>query len=544
MNKRNFLKTISGRKEQKTSSPVLTTSLSPYTGEWGRPEALHLLSRCTFGPTRENIKFSEQAGLNATLDKLFEPKGPYDPPISFLFDEIYAPLGESWVDKIPDPNLGTVFAKRRRSHRCWYMDVIKQDAISIIPTMLVMWHEHFAMGDITRANYSFHATRIFERNALGSFKTMTEEITINPAMLLYLNGNSNSKGSPNENFARELLELFTIGRGDDVGDGDYTNYTETDVFAMARALTGWRHITSDEGVAGSYFTESRHDINPKQLSHRFDNIIIENEGENEYKTVIDIIFQKQEVARFICRQLHIWFLNADIDENVENNIIEPMSQIMFDNDFEIGTALRTFLASEYFHDAAKRGCMVKSPIDFITTITDSLEIDYPESLVEQYKWYENLSNHSMNMGMFLTELPSVSGWKAFYQAPLFYDSWISAVTLNYREALVNVFCNGYNSGDFRIEIDFLKYLSGLENPEDPNLLIDEMSSFLFAMPISQNQKDNLKEALNPGLPDSAWTDSYNEYLSDPTNEDIKNALENKLKVFFKVFLTMPEFQLK
>ena len=120
-------------------------------------------------------------------------------------------------------------------------------------------------------------------------------------MLRFLNGNTNTKQSPNENYARELLELFTIGRGPQVAEGDYTNYTEDDVVELAKALTGWKFKKLDTGETVSYFRKGQHDPTDKQLSHRFDNQIIQNGGENEYKTVVDIILNKKEVAKYICR---------------------------------------------------------------------------------------------------------------------------------------------------------------------------------------------------------------------------------------------------
>ena len=107
---------------------------------------------------------------------------------------------------------------------------------------------------------------------MGGFRKMVEEITIAPAMLLFLNGNENTFEAPNENYARELLELFTIGKGDAVGDGDYTNYTEVDVAALAKSLTGWTSRVNDNGEIAGRFVPNRHDTSEKQLSHRFNNV--------------------------------------------------------------------------------------------------------------------------------------------------------------------------------------------------------------------------------------------------------------------------------
>ena len=137
----------------------------------------------------------------------------------------------------------------------------------------------------------------------GNFRELTKQITVNAAMLHFLNGNKNEVNSPNENYARELLELFTIGKGDLVGPGDYTNYTEQDIAAFAKALTGWTAWTDGNDPAEFERWWSSHDTSTKQLSHRFGSQTIENAGAEEYKRVVDIIFEKDEVAYHICRRL-------------------------------------------------------------------------------------------------------------------------------------------------------------------------------------------------------------------------------------------------
>ncbi len=544
MNKRSFLKSLAGQKTNKTfTSPTPVTTLSPYTGPWGRAEAVHLLSRCTFGPTIENIRQCEQEGLNATLNRLFEEKAPYDPPITYKVSEVNAPIGQTWYNTNPDSSVNNVLGNRTKSLRSWFIEVLRNHDMSIKPKMMFMWHEHFAMGNISRAGYLYHAMKSIENHALGNFKTLTEEITINPAMLVYLNGDTNTLESPNENYARELLELFTIGRGDDVGNGDYTNFTETDVFAIARALTGWRPSISDEGVIGSYFTADRHDTDTKQLSHRFDNIVIENEGENEYKKVIDIIFEKQEVARFICRQIHIWFINAHITEDVENNIIEPLAQMIYDNDFEVEEAVRTLIASEYFHDSHKRGCIAKSPMDHLLGLVNTIMFKQTEDIVEHYHLNEYLNLHTARQGMEVMNLPSVAGWKAYYQAPLYYRIWASAINLMYKEFLYLLFSNGFQFNGIDYGWDMINYIGTMENTEDPDLLLHELCSYLFVLPISQNKLDPIKTLMVAGLPNGDWAALYNGHIADPQNEDLKNTLTGKLKILFRNLLKLPEYYL-
>lgn len=545
MNKRKFLQTIAGgRSGEELSSPPIMTSLSPYMGPWEKANAMHLLTRCSFAQTRENIEQSVNEGLELTLDRLFEPKPEADLPVHYQFEnDSNAPLGETWVNKPTNPEINNLLNARRRSLRAWFIGLMKNGGVSLHGKMMLFWHEHFALGDINRAQYLFHYLNIFERHSLGNFKTITEEITINPAMLIFLNGDENTKESPNENYARELLELFTIGRGDDLGDGDYTNYTEQDVFAIARALTGYRQFTNAQGEVGGLFIENRHDTDIKELSHRFENQIIENGGDQEYKTVIDIIFQKQEVARFISRQLHIWFVGADINEQVEANIIEPMSQIIFDNNFEIAPALRTLLRSDYFNSTERHGCMINSPIDYLFKLMNVMEVDSPNDLIEQYQEWNTISLASSDQGIFVTEIPSVAGWKAYYQAPLFYKFWISSVTLTTRETIIDRFIQGFNNGGNTFKFELIDFVASIENAADPNILISSLSDSLMVIGLSQNQIDSLKIILTNDIGDFVWTNDYEAFLDDPTDNGKRQIIENRLKGLFTSLLKMPEFYL-
>ena len=112
--------------------------------------------------------------------------------------------------------------------------------------MTLFWHNHFVVefGDINDARMGYEYCRLLRQHALGNFKQLAKDVTVTPAMLRYLNGNQSTVGAPNENYGRELLELFTVGKGPLIGPGNYTNYTEADVQAAAKVLTGWRDLAT------------------------------------------------------------------------------------------------------------------------------------------------------------------------------------------------------------------------------------------------------------------------------------------------------------
>ncbi len=522
------------------------STLNTYSGDWNFEKACFLLGRTTFGKTKAQVDECVSDGLEKTIEKLFTlPEEEPSPPIYHRFEnDPQAPVGTTWVDKYyPANDIPGLHPARRTSVAIWQVGLMQEAGVNILHKMVLFWHEHFPINDINRGEFLYDYAKLLHRNAIGNVRTIVEEMTICPSMLVFLNGVQNTKESPNENYARELLELFTIGRGEAAGEGDYTNYTELDVAEIARALTGWVFDLNPDNTLESLYVHPRHDTDQKQLSHRFDNAIIDNANAEEYKNVIDIILQKKETARYICRQLHIWFVGSNITEEVEANIIEPMAQIMYDSNYEVTPALKALLSSEYFLDGTHYGCMITSPIDYLFKIINTMEIPFPGTEIEKYFFWEAIGGASAQMEMSIFSIPSVAGWKSYYQAPNFYQFWISSVSLGSRQDISTVLVNGVNLGDQRLEIDVINFISKLDGATDPNKLIAGIAENIFVLPLSQNQIDFLKEVLIPGLPDFEWTVEYGEFLEDPEDPDKRNAITSKLKSLIFTMVKMPEFHL-
>lgn len=545
MDRRTFLSFRKGSDQATLSPAMVSTTLDPYIGEWDTPQAAHLLRRTIFGPTPAQIKQAVSEGLAVTIGQLFAAQPLPDPPIYYDYEgDPNVALGETWItNPIPSPTPQGIFGGRFRSLTAWQIGLMMHGGVSIREKMVLFWHNHFALED-NNGQRAYQYLNTLRTHALGNFRTLTEEVTISPSMLLYLNGHQNSRQAPNENYARELLELFTIGRGEAAGPGDYTNYTEDDVVQMARALTGWRAQIPDTGIPSGIFVPNRHDEGEKQLSHRFDNAIISNAGEEEYRVVIDHILQKTEVARYLSRQLHIWFVGADIDALTEANIIEPLAQIIIEDDYEVQRALETLLSSTYFFDTTHRGCMVSHPIDFLFRIANTLGMDQTDAgLLPHYRFWNQLRRVTSDLEMEMMGIPSVAGWRAFYQAPSFYQLWINSFSLTLRQESGERLLSGINQGGFRWEPDLLAFIAEMDNNLDPNALLEQIALYLFAFPIAANQRDFLKEVLIPGLPDFEWTIEYSDYLQNPDDEDLRTAVITKLEAVFGTLLKMPEFHL-
>lgn len=185
------------------------------------------------------------------------------------------------------------------------MGQILNQNISLREKMVLFWHNHFVTerAVVSRADLLYQYNNCLRSNALGNFKQLTEEITVIPAMLRYLNGEDNAAGAPNENYARELLELFTIGKGPLLEEGNYTFFKQQDVLAASRILTGWKINYAE---AKSFFNSEKHDTSSKTFSEAFGQAVINNEGEDEYKRLIQLILEQKESARFIVRKLYRW----------------------------------------------------------------------------------------------------------------------------------------------------------------------------------------------------------------------------------------------
>ena len=494
-------------------------------------------------------------GLDEAMNTLFfEPPMPAPPVNPNFADDTCAPIGETWVDKPFDPTVQGIQGSRDQSMRSWTLNQIRIEDLNIREKMVLFWHNHFPIADINDTRYVYQYSRLLRENALGNFREFTKAMTIEPAMLRYLNGNDNTAASPNENYARELLELFTIGKGPLVGPSDYTNYTEQDVVEMAKVLTGWvdrrnpaqLDMPCDLQTITSQFVTGRHNQTTKQLSFRFNDIQIPNMGNLEYAHLIDIIFSKDECAKFICRKLYRWFVYYEITLQVEDDVIAPMAQILLDNDYEIQPAVEALLRSEHFFDILNVGPMIKNPVDFTMGVFKTFDIDFSmANLDQEYRvLWQTFRTAVSPMQMPIFDPPSVAGWKAYYQEPVFYRHWISSVTLPFRQLYTNrMLGNGISAAGFSAKIDVLKFVATLETPEIADNLIDELVKILFPQPITQFQHDFLKGILLPGLPDYEWNIEYSDYLNNPNDVNLANAVKSKLTNLLSAMMSMPEFYL-
>ncbi len=529
-----------------------TAGLEPYTGTFGAGQLLHLLRRTLFGPSRADVDLFLGQPLDQVVNVLLTI-----PPLETSVPLVYATattettaVGSTWVGATTNDNS----SGRTASLKAWWLSLMLKGQPSLREKMVLFWHNHFvaATAAVADPRFFYRYVDLLRRSSLGNFKNLTREITIDGAMLRYLNGNRNSASAPDENYARELQELFTIGKGPEVGLGDYTNYTEQDVKAAARVLTGWRDMKNADGSVGavtSRLDATRHDTNAKTFSYRYNGITIAGgtDGLRELNDMLDMIFAQPETARFICRKLYRWFVYYVIDPWTEANIITPLADTLRASNFDILPVLQLLFKSAHFFDPVNVGCVIKSPLDHVLSVCRQFAVSFPaeaDAPAKQYGMWNYLVGQASALQQNPGDPPDVSGWHAYYHDPEYYELWINSDTLPKRSSwTTRMVTTGYSTAGAKIVIDPLAFVRAMPNPADPNAVIEESVRYLFANPVTDNQKAFLKNVLIPGLPDYEWSIEWGKYLADPANATNANAVKSKLTALCNFMMQMPEYQL-
>lgn len=533
--------------ERNKSLPAYRTisGIQAFRSQFDTYQLRHLLRRTLFGINQKDLTELKGKSLDEVVELLLQPSPIPSPPINTYSSATYTdpvvPLGQTWVNA---PFDGTANGPRLASFKSWWMGQLLNQSTSIHEKMILFWHNHFAtetqVVSDARLIYKHHS--LLRKYALGNFKELVKEVTIDPAMLRYLNGNLNTKNAPDENYARELQELFTLGKGPKVG------FTEEDVKSAARILTGY--VVNTASIS-SAFDPNRHDTGNKQFSSFYNNKVILGKtgaaGAGETDELIEMLFQQAETANHLCRKLYRFFVYYEIDAATEANVIEPLAALFRNSGYEIKPVLKALLTSEHFYDPVNRAGLIKSPVDYCAGLCREFGISFPNASdsINQYLMQEYIRVQASNMQQNLGDPPSVSGWPAYYQEPQFHELWINSDTLPKRNQLADVLMtSGYTRNGKKLSIDVLAFVSKLKNPGNPNLLIQESIELLFAMELYPEVLLFLKSILLSGQSsDSYWTDAWASYQSNPNQQMARNLVLNRLTSLFRYLINLPEFQL-
>ena len=290
----------------------------------------------------------------------------------------------------------------------------------------------------------------------------------------------------------------------------------------------------------------------------FGNTTITNQagvnGANEFDIFFDLLFTQQQttIAKYICRRLYRFFVYYDIDANIEANVIVPLSALLVSNNWNIAPVVSTLLKSEHFFDVANKGVMIKSPVDFIAGTLRTLNINTTPvagatQVVNQYTIWNYFQNYALNnMDQGLGLVPNVSGWKAYYQDPTYYQNWINSNSIQKRAGLLTSFINGFTTGTLSIKIDPIAFVQQFPNAtiQDPDLLINAIVPYLFTIDLPPTYKNDTKVAtlLAGQVTNSYWTTAWNNYIASPTTANA-NIVKTRLNSLLTTFLQLAEFQL-
>jgi len=255
--------------------------------------------------------------------------------------------------------------------------------------MCLFWHGHFAC-EIKNPVLAYPYLNALRNHGLGNFRDLVKAISKTGAMIRYLNNQQNRKNRPNENFARELMELFTIGRG---------NYTEKDISEAARAFTGW---TSNFFTGEFTFQKRRHDFGSKQFMGR--------SGKFGGEDIIEMILEKKQTAQFITIKVANYFLGV----TPSHSNLNAWANSFYQSDYDIPTLLRAILGSQYFYNSEVVGKKIKSPVEFLAGTMRILGLNFKKT--------NTLISFQRGLGQVLFDPPNVAGWPGG-------RSWIDSGTL-------------------------------------------------------------------------------------------------------------------
>jgi uncharacterized protein (DUF1800 family) len=498
------------------SSPQSTLTLETHDANLSLAEVMHLLRRTCFSI---DYKFAKTlVGKKATdvvaiLLENHTPNPalglPFNLDSPFIYPD-FLPIGPEREEQ-RFKNVVQVF-EENELHANWWIDLAKVDQKSLTEKMTFFWHSHFTTEYKTRvipAQWMHRQNVLFRALFLSNIRLFLEQITVNGAMLLYLNGTDNKKNAPNENYARELFELYSIG----IGEG---NYTEEDVQQAAKVLTGWRanHYKDVAALYSPYLVNE--DFSTDEKTVFGEKIIVdyeistENVRKKSINKLIDVILSKKgnEVSLFMAKKFYNYFVYSKPINN-EPSIISELTNHFRSSGFDVKSTIVKLLTSKHFFDPQNMGVQIKTPLENILGFNTHFKI--PTDQIRQWLWDSGLEPFNP---------PDVSGWNG-------YRSWITTKTLPNYIFFFNSLINDRKSSEIA---DWAEKLDGY----------NDSASFVYSVALillGRIPKENRVKSLELSLLGSA------PYYEWPMIIENKENAGIRIKVLLKEVFKLPEFYL-
>lgn len=419
----------------------------------------------------------------------------------------------------------------------------------------------------------------FSENMPCNFKDLTKKVCLDNAMLRFLDGHLNVVGRPNENFAREFFELYTVGKGPSRGPNDYTTFTEDDVLEAARVFSGYKedkeftNLDPDTGFsrvrvqANDQGLAHRHDAGAKQFSAAFAHQQVaptevinghatEAAALDEIHQLVEMIFDQDATPLHIMRKLYRYLVYYEITEEVEQNIIVPLALQLKETNYELRPVLETLLCSRHFYDADNAqdeddniGAIIKSPLDLISGMFRFFRPRMPDQRSDLEKFYEAYRLGFLaplyDQGLDFLEPFEVAGYAAYHQGPAYHRNWISANFLARRYEFSRLFAEGVTNRDQELlyKFDIVAYVNDSRNitdPTNPEKLVRELTDYLLPREITEERFSYFLETiLLDNLSEINWKFEWQAYQQSGDDTAVRVQLES----LFHTIIQSPEFQL-
>ncbi|MFN0212751.1 MAG: DUF1800 family protein [Saprospiraceae bacterium] len=548
-------------------------SLSPLTGTLGHRRAAHLLRRVSYNFTKPKV--DQMAGQTAAqaIGSLLQLN-----PLQ-LSQPIYKDLAtqgspvQTWLLPLPGSPINTPaedFVLRRWVMTWWCNEALRDTGIG--HKMQFFFHQFLQTTANTARNSSFFDyLQLLRWGALGNFKKLAYKIVVDNNMLVYLNNQQNTSNNPNENFAREYFELFTIGKGPQIGPGDYTNYTEDDIVEAAKVFTGFRTrlnrdvVDVETGIPRGDVQFGQHKQGSKTFSSKFNNTVIQGASNGagmwvELQSFVNMIFAQPETAKTLCRRLYHTFVSRNITQEIETDIIVPLSNTLIANNFEVKPVLQQLFQSQHFFDADDSdnvdeiiGGMIKSPLELNYQTMSFFGMPLPDPMTATNIYRQIFENGMLQRAFGTANLPlffasDVAGYPAYYSEPDYSRQWFNSSTIITRYKVAEMFLSGkltignQPAQPLGTKIDiapWIKNSGAISNALDSQTLVEDLLKYLLPEAVDSDRFNYFHvQVFLDNLPATDWTYEWQNYLNTNDATEVTLALERLIKAI----LYSPEYQ--
>jgi hypothetical protein len=549
-------------------------SISPFNGTLGHRRAAHLLRRTSFRYTKPKV--DQMAGQTASqaLASLLQLSPLQQPQPIYKDLNTSGSTVQTWLLPLPGTPQTTLPAEDfvlRRWVMVWWCNEALQDP-GIGHKMQFFFHQFMQVtANSARNSAFFDYLQLMRWGALGNFKKLAYKIVTDNAMLFYLNNQQNTANNPNENFAREFFELFTIGKGPQVGPGDYTNYTEDDIVQAAKVFTGFRSrlnrdvVDAETGIPRGDVQFGQHAPGNKVFSERFNNTTIAGATNAagmwvELQAFVDMVFAQPETAKNLCRRLYRHFVSPKITPEIESDIIAPMANTLIINNFEVKPVLQQLLQSQHFFDADDSdavdeivGGMIKSPLELNYQAMSFFGMPLPDPATNTATYFQIFERGMLQRAFAMANLPlffaaDVAGYSAYYQEPDFSHQWFNSSTIIARYKMPTMILSGklsigsQTNQPLGTKLDIAPWVKNsgvISDPLDSQVLVEDLLKYLLPEEVDTDRFNYFHiQVFLDNLPPADWTYEWENYLSTNNATEVTIALERLVKAI----LYAPEYQ--